>query len=1005
MSSRAILIVLGVLPYLLKGELLPIRTYSTADGLAGDRINCIVPDSRGFLWFCTPEGLSRFDGYHFASYGVKDGLAHRFVSTLVETRGREYFVGTARGVSRINPSGARSRFTTYAPEAEATQNFVAALRESRSGKIWCATARNLFEWNGASDFRRRQFSLPPKVAIGSVAEDREGGLWIGTTAGIYLLGESGVSDRLTVEDGLPGNWVEMLLADSKGRIWAATRGGLALIGRRAGGKWAVEKTFTETSGLIYSDVKALLEASDGTLWVGTSRGISRLRLDGAEPVVFQNLTREQGLSDRSIIAFAEDRAGNIWAGTANAGVMRIDRLGFTTYREQDGLPMDRVFSVLEDRAGELLAVTQRAPRGRTIDVFDGTKFRSVAPKPLADRPGWGWNHVVLQGRTGEWWAATKDGLCRYPAVKAVDLDGRNPQACYSSEDQVFQVFEDSKGDIWASLQSQREDQLLRWDSVTGVYRFPSPRVPGGPTDDLVTAFAEDPRGNIWMGLHRGGVYRYDGRSFQYFQQKDGMPSGTIYALLAGEGGLWIASNGGGLGHVAKPGDESPRVEIYNSARGMASDIVTCITEDRQGRIYAGTSKGVDRLDPKTGYIRHFSSGLAHGECEAAMRDRSGALWFATTQGLSRLIPTEDRPPANPPVFITDLRTGGTTYPISQAGEVRVPPLELSPSQNQLQIEFVGLDYEPGDALRYSYKLDGADSGWSPLRSQLTVNYAALSGGSYHFQVKAVTSEGVESASPAGIDFTILLPIWRRWWFECLAVAMAAALVFAAHRYRVTEMVNLERMRTAIATDLHDDIGSSLSQIAVLSEVARRGVNGDNPRTQESLQRVALLARELVDSLDDIVWSIRSVPDGLDSMVARMREFALDLLAGQGIHFELHSPEPGQSTPQMSLQARRHLFLIFKECIHNAARHSACTDVAAELKIGEREIVLTVADNGKGMLSGDEPAAFSGGNGIPGMRQRAEILGGSIRFLSKPGEGCRVSMTLPLPRRPFVRYHA
>jgi signal transduction histidine kinase len=268
-------------------------------------------------------------------------------------------------------------------------------------------------------------------------------------------------------------------------------------------------------------------------------------------------------------------------------------------------------------------------------------------------------------------------------------------------------------------------------------------------------------------------------------------------------------------------------------------------------------------------------------------------------------------------------------------------------------------------------------------------------------VKAVTSEGVESASPAEIDFTVLPPLWRRWWFESLAVALAAALVLAAHRYRVTQMVNLERMRTAIATDLHDDIGSSLSQIAVLSEVARAG---ENLRTQESLQRVAVLAREMVDSLGDIVWSIRAVPEGLDSLVSRMREFALDLLAGQGIDFELRSPPAGQSVPQLSLQARRHLFLMFKECIHNVSRHSGCTAVRAELKIVEREILLTVSDNGRGFQPGEKPPR-SGGNGIPGMRQRTEILGGSVQFFSKPGEGCTVSMRLPLRRGAFAKVRA
>ena len=715
-----------------------------------------------------------------------------------------------------------------------------------------------------------------------------------------------------------------------------------------------------------------------------------------------NLTRAQGLSDRQINALAEDQAGNMWAGTEGAGVMRIDRLGFTTYREQDGLKTDRVFAVLEDRASEILAVTlSGSNRNKSVNIFDGARFHSVDP---ADYATWGWNQVLLQSRSGEWWAATKKGLCRYPAVKAAELDGRRPSMCYSrgDEDEVFRIFEDSRGGIWASLQSKGEARLVRWDAGSGALtEFPASKIAGAVAGDLVSAFAEDRQGNIWMGRYQGGLYRYNGRGFQHLERKDGVPRGSINALLATAGGLWIGANGG-LGHVVNTAEEHPRIEIYDTARGMASDTVNCMVEDRRDRIYAGTTKGVDRLDPQTGYIRHFSSGLAHGECQSAVRDGAGSLWFATKQGLSRLIPAEDRPPVSPRVFITELQVGGAPYPVSQLGETWVSRLELKPSQNEMQVEFVGLDYEPGDVLRYSYRLDGADSDWSPPRNQLTVTYAALSGGRYRFLVKAVTSEGVESAAPAGIDFTVLPPVWKRWWFESLAVALAAALVFAAHRYRVTQMVNLERVRTAIATDLHDDIGASLSQIAVLSEVARAGVNGENRRTQESLQRVAVLARELVDSLGDVVWSIRGAPDGLESLISRMREFALDLLAGQHVDFQLRSPPGGQGAPQLSLQARRHLFLMFKECIHNVARHSGCTAVKAELKVAEGEILLTVADNGRGLQPAEPPRGSSGGNGIPGMRQRAEILGGSIQFVSQPGEGCTVSMRLPLRRSRFAQ---
>jgi ligand-binding sensor domain-containing protein/signal transduction histidine kinase len=995
MRWRATLIVLAAI-WPLKSELLPVRTYTTADGLAANRVHCIVPDSRGFLWFCTPEGLSRFDGYHFVSYGVKEGLAHANISAVVETRGGEYFVGTAQGISRINASGPGSRFTTYAPGETA----VSDLHEARNGKLWCATRRSLSEWSPASGFKQREFPLPPAVRITSVLEATDGALWIGTTVGLYRLGETGIAQTFHKPDGLPGEWVQALLADSKGGVWAAVRGGLALFSGAGGGEWRVSKVYDEKSGLVGSDVKALTEASDGTLWVATSHGIGRLKLGGGEPALLPNLTRAQGLSDRSVIAIAEDRAGNIWAGTEGAGAMRIDRRGFTTYREDDGLVTDRVFSVFEDGEGELVAVTLRSSlQGKTLNIFDGAKFRAAAPQTFNDRPSWGSNQLILRSRTGEWWAATKDGLCRYPAMKAASLDGRTPRICYAREDDVFTVFEDSKGGIWASaLWRPGEDHLMRWDPRTeAIQRFAAPRSAGGPLADLVNAFAEDSHGNIWMGLYHGGVYRYDGRAFRYFQKQDGMPGGMINALAAGRGGLWIASNGGGLGYVADTAEARPRVEIYDSARGLASDIVNCLVEDGEDRIYAGTTRGVDRLDPKTGYIRHFSIGLGHGECTSAVRDRAGSLWFATLQGLSRLAPFEESAPAPPRVLLTDLRVGGAQYPLSHLGETRVSRLELKPAHNQLQVGFVGLAFGAGDGLRYSYKLEGADPEWSPPRSELDVNYAALASGSYRFLVKAVTSEGVESESPASIDFTVLPPVWLRWWFESLAVALLAAMVYGAHRYRVTQAVNLERVRTAIATDLHDDIGSTLSQIAVLSEVARAGVNGENRRTQESLQKVAVLAREMVDSLGDIVWSIRAAPDGFDSLVSRMREFALDLLGAQGIELKLSAEAVGHGERQLSLERRRHLFLMFKECIHNVSRHSGCTAVRVDLKVEDHNIILTVADNGRGFRA----EKTGRGNGIVGMRRRAESAGGSIEWISRGGEGCSVSIRLPLGRGAYL----
>jgi ligand-binding sensor domain-containing protein len=474
-----------------------------------------------------------------------------------------------------------------------------------------------------------------------------------------------------------------------------------------GGRVGVQQLYREQGGL-----KA--EGPDGAIWAATISGITRMFLD-KRPVVLQVLTRANGLTDRMVTALAKDRAGNMWAGTEGAGVMKIQSAGFTTFREPDGLASDRLESALVDRAGTILTVTGSAGSrlAHSVNVFDGVKFRAMSLKGFSELAPWGTHGILLQARTGAWWAATRKGLCRYAPVQAAALAGIRPQARYAQDTQVFRIFEDSKGRIWASAQGAFDaPRLMRWDPVTGaISRYED-------WYGLVSAFAEDRDGTIWMGSWSGGLLRYDGRQFKQFQQADGVPAGTIRDLFIDSGGrLWIASPHG-LGFIDSPGGPHFGVRVYKTSDGLASDRIVCIAEDTAGRIYAGTSQGVDRLDPRTGHIKHFSTadGLAHGDMKVALRDRSGDLWFGTTQGFSRLSPAADRPPAIPSVRITDLRVGRERYPVSQVGETRISRGDLQPSQNQFQVEWASAtNRKPTCATRTSWRagLGVAGTGQGP----------------------------------------------------------------------------------------------------------------------------------------------------------------------------------------------------------------------------------------------------------------------------------------------------
>lgn len=1004
MGLRAALCAIVAAPLCLLAELLPIRPYTSADGLAADQINQIVVDSRGFVWFCTPEGLSRFDGYRMVTFGVAEGLPHRMVNSFLETRSGTYLVATARGLAEFQAGGAGNAFTTYLPGNKPTEIFVTALLQDSAGKIWCGTNGGLFEMLSGHKFRRQM--LPPprppqeRIQVSDLSEDAGHNLWVATTSGIYIVGNGGAVQHIASRDGLPNEWVNALSLDRQDRMWAGTRDGLVLMRDASrGGTAGVQQVYRDLAGVKGVNVQALAAGPDRTVWAGASTGIVRVP-PARSSAAFQFLNRANGLTDRSITALTKDRAGNMWVGTEGAGVMKIQPAGLTTFREQDGLASDRVFSVLADRAGQVLAVTVgNTDANRFLNVFDGVAFHALVPKVFADRPAWGQHQILLQSRIGEWWAASAAGLCRFAPMPVADLARTPPKACYQPETHIFRVFEDSRGRIWASGQwpSRGRDELVRWDPATNSFSSFEEEGRG-----LVSAFAEDRNGAIWMGLWGGGLLRYDGRKFIRFHASDGVPAGIVWALLVDSSGrLWIGAGTGGLGLVRDPGFAQLHVKLYNTtnalpAERLASNAVYCIVEDRAGGIYACTAKGVDRLNPTTGGIKHFSvaDGLAHGVLTSALRDTSGDLWFATMQGLSRLSPAADRAPAVPSVRITDLRVGRDRYPVSPVGETRIRRGDLQPSQNQFQVEFVGFNDEPEESLRYKYKLVGGDAGWQGPGRDHQANYPGLEPGDYRFLVKAVNSAGTESAAPAEIDFVILPPLWRRWWFESLAFASLAALAFAAHRYRVSQAVKIERMRTSIATDLHDDIGASLSQIAILSEVARGDARMEQSAPNERLERVAALARDLVDSMGDIVWSIRAEPEGMDTLIRRMREFANDLLVSQDIAFDLHAPAAA-SHIQLGVQTRRQLLLIFKECLHNVVRHSGGTAVQAELRVAGREILLRVRDNGRGSSPAAGAPRANGGNGIPSMRRRAHSLGGNLDWTAGPGGGCAVEVRLPM----------
>ena len=1008
---------------------LPFKNYTTADGLAHDFVSEIVRDSRGFLWFCTGEGLSRFDGYEFKNYTQAHGLPNRSVNDLLEIENGIYLVATADGIAVFDPKGDAKpnaetpMFRTFRVPWETSDQRpieIFALHKTRGGQILAATIVGLYRV--LSDGREWRFERAGPPAWGDAAreviainEDRFDRLWMGVGGeGVLVFNpENGEVFPVLKKGGLS------IIEDNDGRMWAdgslsPEKTGLHLFdlpGKEE--RPVLLRSFTKADGL--SDnvwIHSLAKTSDGRVLAAIRNGLNEFLPEAraGEPAF-----RQLFLSN--ILSAGEDAGGNLWVGTSTRGVFKLTRRGFELFEMTEKPPYTGITSIFPGGSGGEIFVTSS---DADLLRFDGRKFSEIQLTGAKAR-SWGRSQLDLRSRVdGEWWIPSAFGLVRYaPVEKFEDLARAKPKKIYTIADglfgnAIFNMFEDSRGDLWFSMMGSGKDNLGRWERQ-------SDKIVGYTTDDglteynAATAFAEDAGGNLWLGFYAGGAARFRNGRFQTFSARSGFPTGYVSAIYSDRRGrLWMATSNSGLLRFDNPLEDEPQYTVLNVGNGLSSNQTNCITEDNFGRIYVGTARGLSRIEPETGRIRLYTQadGLPGNSIGRCARDPEGNLWFSQKFTLARLRVERDEKSEPPPVFIGSLRVNGAdTAKLSELGETAVDNLEFSSDQRQIQITFFALGFGTGERLLYQYKLDGTGADWSEPSGQRTIDLN-LAPGSYRFLVRAVNAEGVTSENPARISFVIARPIWLRWWVLLLAALAVSAIVYVIYRNRIAQIIKLERVRTRIATDLHDDIGSSLSKIAILSEVVRQknGAGAGGNGHFEPLEIIANTSRAMVDSMSDIVWAINPERDHLADLVQRMRHFAEEMLDAADIDYEFSDAENLKNIT-LGADLRREVYLIFKECVNNLAKHSGATRAEFEIRLEKECLIIEIEDNGRGFetaelraetssaysadIGGDGAARSFGGNGLRNMRRRAQNLGGAFVIDSEPGQGTRIVLKAPV----------
>jgi signal transduction histidine kinase len=572
-----------------------------------------------------------------------------------------------------------------------------------------------------------------------------------------------------------------------------------------------------------------------------------------------------------------------------------------------------------------------------------------------------------KGQFFHYWKNQGISLLADPAVRVIIEDGRTHRI-WVGTDRALNV-------------ARRSFPFRRYTTKEGL---------GGNT---VHAICEDDEGNVWIGTS-GGLTEFQGDNLVNFTTHNGLSHNNITAICEDdEKNLWIGTGGGGLNRF-----HDGKFTSYTARQGLFSDEIFEVLEDDSDRIWMTCGSGIfwiarkelDELDAgKITSVNCVSygtdDGLATATCNdvakpCACKSRDGRLWFATVKGLSvvdpNLIPkTSGKAPA---VFVENVLYDGKSF---DAGE----PLRLAAGRGDLDFQFTALSFTAPERNRFKYKLDGVDHEWVDAGTARSARYNNLAPGSYRFHVIACDSEGVWNEAGAIAAVALEPQFWQTWWFWLAVVVVAGLLAAAAYRAHVSRIRELERLRVRIAADLHDEIGSSLGSIALLTrKIEKEGILiADQKSDLASINRIST---QSANSIRDIVWFINPDYDTMQDLLLRMRDAASTRLGGIDISFTW--PE-GKLSRGLALDFRRDIFLMFKEILGNIAKHSQASEV--EIVITDRQggWKLLVRDNGVGF----DPASVRQGNGLGNLRKRAEKLNGALEIKSAPQRGTTVIFTL------------
>lgn len=998
---------------------LPIRLFVTAFVAV-----CLLPVAATEAG--SQSGISTGPGYVARSWLREDGLPQNAVTSVIQTRDGYLWIGTYNGLARFDGV----RFVTFNPAnaPELPSSRITCLFEAKDGTLWIGDEAGRVTRLSGGVFQSVPLKTNALARISHIGQDTEGDIWLANNSGRLLRVRDGTI--LDPETGNLKGWVDFI-HNPKGMLWilcdgrvselrkgkleplplkvgaentyilgvgADRKDGLWIwaddrLGNWRQGKWVEAR---RVSGMAGVPAK-LIELGNGAVAAATSdRGV--ILSSAKQPPI--SLNRAHGFPSDWTTGVSEDREGNLWMGTGGAGLVMVRESNLTTLTSPDKWQGRAVLSVLAEQDGGLWIGTE----GAGLYHLKGDVWRNFSAREGLDNP-YIWSVAEAGGTL--WAGSWSGGLYKRQGDRFERARGTEQFVPVTALLPVG----------GRELLAGTGDGLMRHAIMGELSRY---ETNPNQSRNHVRCIVTNDAGAIWFGTSGNGLFELSRGNLRHFAKSNGLASDFIQCLRWDGDALWIGTADAGLSRL-----KGDLFSVINLSNGVPDNVICDIEDDGMGFFWFSSFNGIFRIsktelnacaERKIPSVTSIAYGISDGmptlECSGGFQPAGGKLLdgrllFPTSRGLVLVDPhrvkTND---LAPPVVIEELLVDGVTTMPRNAGS----ELAISPGWHQFEFLYTALSFVAPEQVRFKCRLEGLDPEWKPAEAKRSVTYNYLPPGSYRFRVIASNNNGVWNETGATLAFRVTPYFWQTAWFHTMSVTVlvliASSSVWYATRRRMRLKLErlerhraLERERTRIAKDIHDDLGASLTRISLLSQSVQRAGGASTDSLQE-LEGIQETARRTVRALDEIVWAVDPQHDTFDSLVSYLAKLTQDMALAAGIGCRLEFPDQFPERP-ITAEFRHNLFLAVKEAINNVVKHSSASEMRLSLEVTPEELILKVEDNGRGFTPAAALEPKSVGprriprSGLANMRFRLKEIGGNCEISGTPGKGTRVVFRIPL----------